>query len=796
MKKTRILSLLLALCMVFSLFAAPAAASDSSGSVSVQSSGEDESDKEKEKTEEEEKKKKEEEEKKKKEEEEKKKKEEEEKKKQEEEERKKKEEEEKKKAEEEKKKAEEAEKAEKSDSSAEKSGDKSDKSDSSGDGSASGSDKSDSSGDGSASGSDKSDSSGDSSDLNTQEEEEQTEETETKEEEKKEEEKKEEEDEKDVDKKVHAKLVSDVEGAQTLTAADFSDYNPTEKKADGASVSFDRLVTLRVTDLVADSTSEGKKNLSRIESVMTWIKKQHSKSAYKNTMFKVVIPEGTYYINGAYTKSQNRCIHLYDHTWLSMNGVTLIKSDTRNRAIIRAGTSSDSVSGYGGESNIILEGGVVDGNTSIHKSKTQHFSGVRFGHNHDVLIANVHFKGNVSGHHLELCGVKGISVVGCTFTDYKDSGYTKGINRNEAIQIDVTNSATLTPTYSRYDDTVTGNVVIYNNTFQDLSRGVGSHSAVFGTYYDNIVIDNNTFSDIKSQAVHCENYRDCSISDNSIENCGGGIDFNAICYAPDGNYYAPHGTLPKYDKIKSYNAKTDISGNTISVKKGSSLTNASGIHVHGGKASSERTKREAKAYYKKTFRITGVNIESNFITSARSAGIYLAYVGDYTLDGNQIKGIVSGSAARGVGVYLDNCSGGTLTENNIYKTQSHGIYLLSCTGNEATPTTLYANRVNVTQNTGCIGVYLKNSHYVDVTKNKVKAKSYAVYLKGSSTVTIGEQNAGNTLTSSAKYGVYATGKSKKGIFVQHNLITCKEAATHAVSGSKINASGNAVKIKK
>ena len=478
-----------------------------------------------------------------------------------------------------------------------------------------------------------------------------------------------------------------------------------------------------------------------------------------------------------------------------MKGVTLIKSDTRNRAIIRTGTSSDAVSGYNGQSNIIVEGGVIDGNTRIHTKKTMHFSGVRFGHDHDILISNVHFKGSVSGHHLELLGVKGISVVGCTFSDYKDTGFTKGINRNEAIQIDITHNANQAPTFKRYDDTVTSNVVIYNSTFTDLSRGVGSHSALFGYYYDDIVIEGNTFQNIKSQAVHCENYRNCSISDNTIENCGGGIDFNGICYAPDGNYYGPVGTLPKYDKIKSYDAKTVISGNNISVKKGSSLTNASGIYVHGGNANSSRTKSEASAYYKKTFRITGVDIEYNNITSARSAGVYLAYTGNYNVTGNQIKGIVSGSAARGMGVYLDNCSGGTLQENHIYKTKSHGIYLNSCTGSTKNPVTLYANRLNVTQNTGCIGAYLKKSKYVDVTKNEIKAKSYAVYLTGSSTVSVGEQNASNTLTSSAKYGVYATGKSKSGIFVRHNLITCKQEATHAASGSKINASNNAVKVK-
>jgi parallel beta-helix repeat protein len=582
---------------------------------------------------------------------------------------------------------------------------------------------------------------------------------------------------------------------QTMSAASFSDYANKDGKATGASVTYNRLVTLKVTDLKANDASAGKDNLAHIESVMSWIDTLNGKKEYAQTMFKVVIPKGTYYIDGRYTSTTSRCIHLYSNTWLSMNGVTLIKSDTRNRAMIRAGKSSKSYSGYGGENNIILEGGVIDGNTRIHKSKSQHYSGVRFGHDHDILIANVDFKGNVCGHHLELCGVKGISVVGCSFTDYKNTGYTKGINRNEAIQIDVTNSSNLTPTYKSYDDTLSGNVVIYGNKFENLSRGVGSHSAVFGKYYDDIVIENNSFEDVKSQAVHCENYRNCSISGNTIKNCGGGIDFNAICYAPDGNYYRPHGSLAKYDKIKSYNAKTVINGNKIAVKKGSSLKNASGIYVHGGKASSSRTKSEVKPYYKKTFRITGVTIKGNKITRARSSGVFLSYVGNYKISDNKVSNITSGSAARGMGLYLDHCSSGTIQSNKISKTKSHGVYLLSSTGSSKKPMTVYDNDIDVTKNTGCIGVYLKDSKCAEVTKNNIDARSYGVYLSKSSTVTVGERNGGNTMSSSAKYGVYATGKSKSGIFVQYNWISSKQEATHAASGSKITASGNVVKVK-
>lgn len=811
MKKKRILSLLLALCMVFSLFNAPALAAQSGSDVSAQSSADEDNSKK----EEEERKKQEEEEARKKAEEE-------ERKKAEEEARQKAEEEEREKAEEEARKKAEEEERKKAEEEAEQSSGSSSSSDSSDDnsGSSSGSDSSssgsDSTSDGSASGSDGSASSSaeadsdaetptqdDGGSSSTSQDQEDITDQEAPDEAPDEvvtvvpeEQTKEEPEEKQVEDKdysVHAKLVSDVSGAQTMTAASFSDYSNSTGMAIGASVRFNRLITLRVTDLIPDKSSAGKKNLSRIESVMSWIDRQNDKKSYAKTMFKVVIPAGTYYIDGRYTKDTSRCIHLYSNTWLSMNGVTLIKSDTRRRAIIRSDKSKSSVSGYGGESNIILEGGIIDANIGIHKSKSMHFSGVRFGHDHDILIANVHFKGAVSGHHLELCGVKNISVVGCTFTDYRDTGYVKGINRNEAIQLDVTNGTNLTPTFAKYDDTITGNVVIYQNTFSNLSRAVGSHSALYGKYYDNIVIQNNTFKNVKNQAIHCENYRSCAITGNTITNCGGGVDFNALCFAPDGNYYQPHSSLPKYSKIKTYNAKTVISGNTITVKKGSSLTNASAIYVHGGKATSARV---PNSYQKKDFRLTGVCIKNNVITRARSAGICLNKADNCTAKDNQISGILSGSAARGMGIYLESCRGGTLQNNAISDTKSHGIYLLSSKGSAKNPITVHGNSVDASKNTGSIGVYVKGSSYVDLTRNTVSARSYAVYLSRASTITIGERNAGNHLTSASKYGVYATGKSKKGVFVRYNRVSCTQKALHAAKGSKLTGSGNAVSLTK
>ena len=819
MKYSRILSLLLALAMVFSLCGAPVLASDSGSSVStVSSSDQDEAaakkkEEEQKKKEEEERKKAEEEQKKKEEEqrqkeEEERKKAEEEQKRKEEEERKKAEEEQRQKEEEERKKAEEAAKQDDSSSSSGSSDSSSDPGYSDSSGSSSSSSSSSSSGSSDSSGSDSSGSDSVPSDVPSEDasqsgtgedssdesieadpdasvsemEEAEVEDAEP--------------DPKSLDaqsskssSKVHAKEISDrkFSSTQVLTAGSFSDYENSTKKALGAAVTYTRLITLQVTDLVPNKASAGKKNIDYIESVMNLVRVRADEKAYAGTMFKVVIPKGTYYIDGTLSSSVNRCIHLYSNTWLSMNGVTLIKKDTLNRAFIRAGKSGDRVSGYNGESNIILEGGTIDVNIKAHGSK-KHFSGVRFGHDHDILIANVNFKGSVSGHHLELCGVKDVSVVGCSFTDYKDSGYTKGINRNEALQIDVTNSSNLTPTYARYDDTVSGNVVVYKNTFVNLSRGVGSHSAAFGKQYDNIVIQSNTFKNVKYQAIYCQNYRNCAITGNVISNCGGGIEFNALCFAPDGNYYVPISGLPKYGTVKTYNAKTIISGNKIAVKKGSSLSNASGIYVYGGYFTGKNS--NVSSYYHKKFFLTGVTISKNTISCARSSGIFLAYAGSYNVTGNKVSGIVAGQDARGCGIYLDHCTAGKLTSNSISGINSHGILLTESAGTSTARILLEKNTVKATDKAGSIGIYVKKSKNINIQRCSVSAKSYAVYLSGDTAVTIGKKGTKNTLSSSANYGIYATGKSKSGISALYNVVYAKKAAVYAASGSKISASRN------
>ena len=67
------------------------------------------------------------------------------------------------------------------------------------------------------------------------------------------------------------------------------------------------------------------------------------------------------------------------------------------------------------------------------------------------------------------------------------------------------------------------NVEITHNTFQNIARGVGTHTMLCGAYHENIKINDNTFINVLEECVVCLNYVNCEVKNNTITNCGGGI---------------------------------------------------------------------------------------------------------------------------------------------------------------------------------------------------------------------------------------------------------------------------------
>lgn len=283
-------------------------------------------------------------------------------------------------------------------------------------------------------------------------------------------------------------------------------------------------------------------------------------------------------------------------------------------------------------------------------SDTDRFSSLRLGHGENILLTGVTFLGSVNGHHLELCGINGCSVVNCTFQGYLDTAYRGSWDLKEAIQIDVVNNDAIAPAFGRYDDTISGNVVIYGNTFRNLCRGVGGHNAVYGLYYSNIVVQNNRFSRLTAEAFYGLNYQDTLISGNTMERVGAGVALYALTPSADGNYFHPRsGRLPALDAVQYKNARVTISDNLIQVTPFSRLREPWGVLAYGCAYSDDRFRQD---YGGATFWMRGVRITGNQIRCAWDTGIYLHCADRATVSENRIRTLYPGSSSETRGIRL------------------------------------------------------------------------------------------------------------------------------------------------
>ena len=94
--------------------------------------------------------------------------------------------------------------------------------------------------------------------------------------------------------------------------------------------------------------------------------------------------------------------------------------------------------------------------------------------------------------------------------------------KQEALQFDIPcDTSIYKSTY--LDGTTMKNVEVTNCLFQNVPRGVGTHTLLNGAYHENIKITGNIFKNIQEEAIIALTYYNCEIKNNVIENCGGGV---------------------------------------------------------------------------------------------------------------------------------------------------------------------------------------------------------------------------------------------------------------------------------
>ena len=183
----------------------------------------------------------------------------------------------------------------------------------------------------------------------------------------------------------------------------------------------------------------------------------------------IYIPSGTYLLNNI--------LNVYSNTHIIMDNDTILKRNANKRFAIFSTFYSTDTTGYDGQHDIIIEGGVLDLGTGFASGGC----GVGIQHASDVVVRGVHIKHvNVGYHCIDVGGSKNVKILNCTFSDHITSE-TSG----EMVQIDGTGTWSAYPIYDYpedsicYDGTPDINIEIAGCNFfmNDKSPAIGNHNA-------------------------------------------------------------------------------------------------------------------------------------------------------------------------------------------------------------------------------------------------------------------------------------------------------------------------------
>ena len=351
----------------------------------------------------------------------------------------------------------------------------------------------------------------------------------------------------------------------------------------------------------------------------------------------VVVPYGRYLLNSTLVISKNTSL-------IIDQGTELIRNHT-GYMLLNAERSSQ-FSGYSGNGNIIVQGGIWDGKGATYTTAATLLC---FGHCENVIVRDAVIKDTVNNHGMEINSSKNFLVDNCKFIGFRN---TSDREYAEAINID---KATLSgfPAFGAYDNTACKNVTVQNCYFgksetagmTSWGRGIGTHGSdqAPGSKHSKINITNNLFEGTIQWAVYVTHWDDSSVIENKIIDSGGGI---RVAVSNQSMY------------------RITVSSNSIVNSGNYGLAN---ISFSGSK----------------DYELRSVDCNNNIIYSVSSksvSGIYAAYCNGCKIDGNTIRNTDTEAITVRYGRYY------SIQNNSIVSCAGTAIYLWT--------NVLYSNVVN------------------------------------------------------------------------------------------------------
>ncbi|MDX3199966.1 right-handed parallel beta-helix repeat-containing protein [Streptomyces scabiei] len=231
----------------------------------------------------------------------------------------------------------------------------------------------------------------------------------------------------------------------------------------------------------------------------------------------VIVPPGTY-------DASSLPLRIYRNTRLTLcDGAVIRRAGTGT--MLLNGDASQSLGGYTGHGNIVVEGGIWDARATTYPTSAMALS---IGHAEGVIIRDTVIRDVCGYHGIELNAVKNARLTNVRGLGYLDPG---GRDFSEFIQPDLAKGSAYFGGFGPYDDTPCVDIVIEDchvgpsGTPGTTSwpRGVGSHSASPDKPHTGIVIRDLYCDSLTQWAVGGYTWQDSRVSGLTLKNCGAGV---------------------------------------------------------------------------------------------------------------------------------------------------------------------------------------------------------------------------------------------------------------------------------
>ena len=471
-----------------------------------------------------------------------------------------------------------------------------------------------------------------------------------------------------------------------------------------------------------------------------------------------VVPNGTWSIGHGFK--------LYSNLTLDLTGVTIRRTEGDN--IIHIGpseTATEGVTGYYYH-DITIIGGTFD-------CANLNATGIKGAHVKNWTMEGCTVMNTVNAHLMEVAACDGLTLKNCTF---KNQQSTKSANRSEAVQMDVLTGKHFNG--YRVEALPMKNVTVTGCTFENVPRGVGSHTAILNAPFTGIRIKNNRFINNDSCPISFCYWKDVEISGNTITGSPRGIAIFSINSV--GGTNRSYGTyLPSV---------IDAEGGVISGLSDAYQEPQDQKILISGNTMKLTTKSDPYAGYENIgILLYGVNVNSSAAKKTYSDKSGGCPQGAYYLNGVTITGNTITCASHGIRLtQARNC---TISKNKIYRTSGaknsgtiYGIHLTS--GAKAVDITGNTVNKNFTKGIALTRGALGGS----ITGNTVKnTKQRGITLEGASADKINN----NKIKTSKQYGIVLTNGSKVNEIKKNSCKKCKKKKIWITKGCKVGKkSGN------